>query len=209
MHINVGSEHCARFQLITALLLFPVCAWAQVQPASLPGSSNQPQDMRQMPMPTGKMDDNVMKNMQPQTFLQEIEHHSGGGTSAQPTSTPFPMLMGMKGQWEFMFHANVFISDLQQSGPRGADRFFSTNWFMGMAQHHAGPGTFTARLMLSPAPRTSNGPPVSLALPARRNRFWSPHCGRAASARLLHGVGGALRFEGGREKPAVILFCTH
>jgi hypothetical protein len=154
MHINVGSEHCARFKLITALLLFPVCAWAQVQPASIPGSSNQPQDMPQMPMPTGKMDDNAMKNMQPQTFLQEIEHHSGGGTSAQPNSTPFPMLMGMKGQWEFMFHANVFISDLQQSGPRGADRFFSTNWFMGMAQHHAGPGTFTARLMLSLEPAT-------------------------------------------------------
>src|SRR6202040_976912 len=49
---------------------------------------------------------------------------------------------------------NVFISDLQQSGPRGADKFFSTNWFMGMAQHRAGPGTFTARLMLSLEPAT-------------------------------------------------------
>jgi hypothetical protein len=113
--------------------------------------------MQQMDMPGGNMDHNAMKNMQPQTFIQEIEHHSGGGTSAQPNSTPAPMLMGMKGQWEFMFHANVFISDLQQSGSRGADRFFSTNWFMGMAQHHAGPGVFTARMMLSLEPATVTG----------------------------------------------------
>jgi hypothetical protein len=108
-------------------------------------------------MPGGNMNDSAMMNMQPQTFIQEIEHHSGSGTSAQPTSTPTPMLMGMKGNWQFMFHANVFISDLRQSGPRGADRFFSTNWFMGMAQHHAGPGTFTARMMLSLEPATVTG----------------------------------------------------
>jgi hypothetical protein len=154
MNIHVGSERCTRFQLISALLLFPAFAWAQVQPASMPGSSSQPQDMQQMHMPVGNMDDMAMKNMQPQTFIQEIEHHSGGGTSAQPNSTPAPMLMGRKGRWQFMFHANVFINELQQSGPRGADRFFSTNWFMGMAQHHAGPGTFTARLMLSLEPAT-------------------------------------------------------
>jgi hypothetical protein len=154
MNIHAGSERCTRFQLISALLLFPAFAWAQVQPASMPGSSSQPQDMQQMHMPVGNMDDMAMKNMQPQTFIQEIEHDSGGGTSAQPNSTPAPMLMGMKGRWQFMFHANVFINELQQSGPRGADRFFSTNWFMGMAQHHTGPGTFTARLMLSLEPAT-------------------------------------------------------
>ena len=64
------------------------------------------------------------------------------------------MLMASKASWQFMFHANVFISDLQQSGARGADRFFSTNWFMGMAQHQAAPGTFTARVMLSLEPAT-------------------------------------------------------
>jgi hypothetical protein len=53
-----------------------------------------------------------------------------------------------------MFHANVFLLDEQQSGPRGGDKFFSTNWFMGMAQRKAGPGTFTARAMLTLEPAT-------------------------------------------------------
>ena len=44
------------------------------------------------------------------------------------------MLMKARGRWMLMFHANVFVLDEQQSGARGADRFFSTNWFMGMAQ---------------------------------------------------------------------------
>src|SRR5205823_13031452 len=37
---------------------------------------------------------------------------------------------------------------------RGHDKAFSTNWFMGMAQHSLGPGTFTARMMLSLEPAT-------------------------------------------------------
>src|SRR6202043_4008561 len=63
-------------------------------------------------------------------------------------------LMKMKGKWTLMFHANVFVLGEQQSSPRGGDKFFSTNWFMGMAQHPLGPGTFTARAMLSLEPAT-------------------------------------------------------
>jgi hypothetical protein len=92
--------------------------------------------------------------MHPETFLEEIIHHASSGTSAQPDSAPAPMLMTMRGHWMLMFHANVFILDEQQTGPRGADKFFSTNWFMGMAQHPAGHGVFTARAMLSLEPAT-------------------------------------------------------
>jgi hypothetical protein len=53
-----------------------------------------------------------------------------------------------------MFHANVFITDEQQSGPRGGDKFFSTNWFMPMAQRKLGPGVFAVRTMLSLEPAT-------------------------------------------------------
>src|ERR1700730_13098231 len=122
MTINGSYTYRTKYQLLTVLLLFPPCAWAQAHPASMPGSSTQPQDMQQMDIPAGTMDDNAINNMQPQTFIQEIEHHSGGGTSAQPNSAPTPMLMGTKGQWQFMFHANVFINELQQSGPHGGDR---------------------------------------------------------------------------------------
>jgi len=29
-----------------------------------------------------------------------------------------------------MFHGDVFLNDIQQTGARGTDKFFSTNWFM-------------------------------------------------------------------------------
>jgi hypothetical protein len=102
---------------------------------------------------SAQMQDGVM-NMHPQNFIQDIEHHGTSGTSAEPNFTPTPMWMIMKGEWIIMFHANVFITGEQQSSSRGGDKLFSTNWFMGMAQREAGPGTFTARVMLSLEPGT-------------------------------------------------------
>lgn len=90
----------------------------------------------------------------PPTFEQEITDSASSGTSAQPNSTPAPMLMTTAGAWTLMFHANAFLVDVQQSGPRGGDKLFSTNWLMGMAQRSAGPGVFTARAMLSLEPAT-------------------------------------------------------
>lgn len=87
-------------------------------------------------------------------LIQEILAHSSSGTSAEPNSTPVAMLMRRRGAWMLMFHANVFVLDEQQSSPRGADRFFSTNWFMPMAQRKLGRGVFTARVMLSAEPAT-------------------------------------------------------
>jgi hypothetical protein len=95
-----------------------------------------------------------MPGMQPQTFLQAIAHHTSSGTSTEPNSTPTPMLMTNKGPWMLMFHANVFLTDIQQSGPRGEDRFFSTSWLMPMAQRELGRGIFTVRAMLSLDPAT-------------------------------------------------------
>src|SRR5947209_15681503 len=87
-------------------------------------------------------------------FLEDIEHHGTSGTSAEPNSTPIPMLMTMKGKWMLMFHGEAFLNVLQQSGPRGSDKVFSTNWFMPMAQRQLGSGTFTVRTMLSFEPGT-------------------------------------------------------
>jgi hypothetical protein len=109
-------------------------------------------DMSQMPgMQVGS---NSGMNMQPQTFLEEIMAHDTSGTSAEPNSTPAPMLMTSKDSWTLMFHAKVFVLDEQQSGPRGGDKFFSTNWFMGMARRKLGPGSFTTRVMLTLEPAT-------------------------------------------------------
>ena len=106
-------------------------------------------DMNHEQTPGVKMDDMASMHMQPETFIQEILHHTSSGTSAEPNSTPTVMLMTMKASWTLMFHANLFLTDLQQSSPRGGDKFFSTNWFMSMAQRQVGPGVFTARVMLS------------------------------------------------------------
>jgi hypothetical protein len=92
--------------------------------------------------------------MPPQNFVQEIVSHTTSGTSVEPISTRVPMLMTTKGRWMFMFHANVFVLDEQQSSARGADRFFSTNWFMPMAQRKLGRGVLTTRVMLSLEPAT-------------------------------------------------------
>lgn len=90
----------------------------------------------------------------PHTFVQEIEAHATSGTSAEPDSTPAPMLMTMRRGWMLMLHGNGFISDIQQTSPRGSDKLFSTNWAMGMAQRSAGPGMLTLRAMLSLEPAT-------------------------------------------------------
>ena len=93
----------------------------------------------------------------PKTFVEEILRHGTSGTSAEPNSTPVPMLMTTQGAWRLMFHANVFITDEQQSSPRGGDKLFSTSWLMPMAQRALGPGVFTARAMFSLEPATITG----------------------------------------------------
>jgi hypothetical protein len=116
---------------------------------AMPGMQMQPG----MQMPPAA--DTLMQQMHPQSFIQQIEHHAGSGTSAEPNSTPSPMVMEMRGPWMLMFHANAFITDLQQTSPRGGDKLFSTNWFMPMTERELGSrGQLTLRAMFSLEPAT-------------------------------------------------------
>jgi hypothetical protein len=133
-------------RLLFTILIFPVMTLAQQ------GGQQREPCMPGMNMPGCEGADLMV--MQPQNFLQEVVRHATSGTSVEPISTPVPMLMTSKGRWMLMFHANVFVLDEQQSSVRGADRFFSTNWFMGMAQRKLGPGVFTSRVMVSFEPAT-------------------------------------------------------
>jgi hypothetical protein len=146
------------------LLIFAVATvlngWTQSSPTS---DRNNPDVQEQRPRSDSQMpgmDHQQMPGMNmnmseaPATFIEEIKHHSTSGTSAEPNSTPIPMLMTRKDQWMLMFHGVVFLNAVQQSGPRGADKVFSTNWFMPMAQRRLGPGTLTLRTMLSLEPAT-------------------------------------------------------
>ncbi len=92
--------------------------------------------------------------MKAASLIALLQTHVTSGTDAEPNSTPVEMLMTANGSWTFMFHGEAFLSDIQQSGPRGADKLFSTNWFMPMAQRRFGNGTLTLRTMLSLEPAT-------------------------------------------------------
>ena len=105
--------------------------------------------MESMPgMNHPKMDD------KPASLIQVLEHHATPGTDAEPASTPSGMLMASWHGWMWMLHGEAFLNDIQQSGPRGSDKLFSTNWVMPMAQRKFGNGTFTFKAMLSVEPAT-------------------------------------------------------
>jgi len=159
--------------MFALLLAIPALAGAQQ-------NGKKDDDMQGMPgmdgaqMPGMNMGGTDLMTMHPETFPQEIVRHTGSGTSAEPDSTPVPMLMTKKGKWTLMFHANVFVLDEQQSSPRGEDKFFSTNWFMGMAQRPLGPGVFTARAMLSLEPATITGRQYPLLFQQGETAFGKP-----------------------------------
>jgi hypothetical protein len=79
------------------------------------------------------------------------------GTSVNPASSPMNMVHINARNWRFMLHGVAFVEDIRQTGPRGGDKFFSTNWFMGEALHGLAGGTFSARAMLSLEPATVTG----------------------------------------------------
>jgi hypothetical protein len=95
-----------------------------------------------------------MNMASPPSFIDAIVRHETSGTSSEPSSSPQAMLMASRTGWMFMFHGEAFVNSIQQSGPRGGDKIFSTNWFMPMAQRRLGPGTFTGRVMVSLEPAT-------------------------------------------------------
>jgi hypothetical protein len=153
------------YLLVAALTL--TCLAQESKPVSEPAKQGPSTSCQQMPgMHTPcepkqsrqeKMDRMPsMKGMtaMPATFVEAIEQHGTSGTSAEPISTPVAMLMTMKEKWMLMLHGEAFLNALQQSGPRGSDKVFSTNWFMAMAQRRLRPGTFNLRTMLSVEPAT-------------------------------------------------------
>jgi hypothetical protein len=122
---------------LTAALL-PACAWAQMA-----GMAGMHHSAKSGP---GMADMNA-------AGMQAMNMASG--TSQNPLSWPMPMAMRHYGSWNFMFMANAFLVETQQSGPRGADKLYAPNWLMGSASHRVGAkGNFDMQLMLSFDPAT-------------------------------------------------------
>lgn len=99
-------------------------------------------------MDMGKMDMGKM-NMSGMLLMQQAS-----GTSMNPQSWRMPMFMPRVGGWSLMFMGQAFLLDTQQSGPRGGDKFYSTNWFMAAATHNLGRGSLMVELMTSLEPAT-------------------------------------------------------
>ena len=77
------------------------------------------------------------------------------GTSVNPSSSPMPMLSTSAKNWHLNLMAQAFLVDTQQTGPRGGDKLYSTNWLMFSLEHKAGArGAFQFDGMLSLEPAT-------------------------------------------------------
>ncbi len=86
----------------------------------------------------------------------ELLMREASGTSLNPASAPMPMRMVilMRSRWNLGFMGDAFVTDTQQAGPRGADKFYSTNAFMVSAEHSLGRGAFLVEAMFSLEPAT-------------------------------------------------------
>ncbi len=91
------------------------------------------------------------------SLRQSILQHMESGTDVGPNSSTPPMLMRMRGNWMQMLHGEAIAAAQQQSGPRGADKVFSVNWLMLMAQHTTPRDEWTFRAMFSLEPATISG----------------------------------------------------
>jgi hypothetical protein len=148
--------------LLAFVLLSTLSAHAQTKQS--PTSEMPGMDMQsmQMPAPQNKPAASMSMNMMntPTTLIDSILSHTTSGTSAEPPSTPVPMLMRNYRGWMLMLHGSAFISDTQQQAQnhRGGDKLFSTNWLMPMATRQLGAdgkyGQLTLRTMLSLEPAT-------------------------------------------------------
>jgi len=94
-----------------------------------------------------------MQSMKPD-MTGDFLMRQASGTSMNPAAAPMHMTMTQRGNWMLMLHGLAFLNQVVQSGPRGGDKFFSTNWIMGMADRPLGGGHLMLRSMLSLEPIT-------------------------------------------------------
>jgi hypothetical protein len=106
------------------------------------------------------------------------------------------MLMMHFDRWNTMFMANAFVVDTQQSGPRGADKLYSTNWFMASAAHRAGAkGMFETVLMLSLEPATITDRRYPLLFQTGETAYGQPIVDGQHPHNLIMGVGFHYTYE--------------
>jgi hypothetical protein len=84
----------------------------------------------------------------------ELLNSQAAGTALDPVSAPVAMMMFSPGGWDVMVHGVAFLSEIDQTGPRGRDGHFSTNWMMARATRNIAGGALMLRSMLTLEPFT-------------------------------------------------------
>jgi Cu/Ag efflux protein CusF len=115
------------------------------QPATQHGNHAMPSEMPMPNMPGMKMTSDR---------TGDLLMRQASGTSMNPAAAPMHMEMMQHGDWMLMLHGAAFVSQVTESGPRGDNKLFSTNWLMGMADRSLGGGHVMLRTMLSLEPLT-------------------------------------------------------
>jgi hypothetical protein len=141
-----------------------------IGPAALSGQDGMPAEHNHAPQQSGKKaesdphaghDMSKMSGMD-HTSMDHSDMNSAGmflmnessGTAFQPAAWPMPMVMTRAGEWHLMWMGQAFLVDTQQSGPRGGDKLYSSNWGMLGAVHKLGGGSLMLRSMISLEPAT-------------------------------------------------------
>ena len=161
---------CSCLTLFTPRLCGQQPKTADSDPGAVGGGSQSPPPEKQMPaghdmskMAGQKPDQNMteMPNMPGMEMMKDLGPAEmflmgqSSGTATNPLSWPMPAIMSRFGSWHAMFMGQAFIVDTQQSGPRGHDKFYSVNWFMGSFEHRLGAkGSFVTQVMMSLDPAT-------------------------------------------------------
>lgn len=95
-----------------------------------------------------------MDGMHDQSEAAMYLMHQASGTSMNPRAWTMPMLTASTGDWHWMFMGQAYLTAVRQTGPRGRDKVFSSNWGMISAEHRLGVGNVSFETMLSLEPGT-------------------------------------------------------
>ena len=106
----------------------------------------------------------------------ELLMQEASGTSVNPSSAAMPMrmMMLMRSGWNLAFMGDAFLTETQQTGPRGGDKLYSTNVGMFSAEHRLWGGAFVAEAMLSLEPATVSGRRYPLLFQTGETAFGAP-----------------------------------
>lgn len=174
-HLESEANSRAGIFSAVAVVLALLIAGPTIHAQSSSGAESQqpvkpPADMpgMQMNMPDHRQMEHGMSSAEA-FFMNE-----SSGTAVQPTAWPMPMVMTSPGSWNLMWMGQAFLVDTQQTGPLGADKFFSVNWGMLGATHRLGDGAVMLRSMVSLEPATITERRYPLLFQTGETAFGSP-----------------------------------